>query len=101
MNDLTRTFTRFTVRGAMSILMVVACCLSQLPAQDDAAKKELEKLQGTWKATSMMFNGENAPADKVGKFTITCKGDQFIPAENPTDVAMIKINHTAKPATKD
>jgi len=79
---------------------VLVCWLSQAVAQD-AAKKDLEKFQGSWKAESMLIGGDKLPADDLAKFSLTCKGDKFIPADNPTDVTTIKLNPAEKPAAID
>ncbi|HLW68098.1 MAG TPA: TIGR03067 domain-containing protein [Gemmataceae bacterium] len=69
-------------------------------AQEDA-KKELDKFQGKWKAEKLIFGGNDAPGDIAAKFVITCKGNEFIPVESPTDIATIKLDPSAKPKTID
>ena len=46
-------------------------------AKDDAGKKELDKLQGTWKSVSFEMNGQKTPADELKKRTVTYTGDKW------------------------
>ena len=69
-------------------------------AQDDA-KKDLDKLQGKWKAEKMIFMGEEAPAEATAKMVVSCKGNEFIPADKPDEPATIKLGPSAKPKTID
>jgi uncharacterized protein (TIGR03067 family) len=70
-------------------------------AQDDAAKKELEKLQGKWKAEKFVIMGQEIPADVLAKMGLTCKGSELIPSDNPNDPATIKLDPAVKPKTID
>jgi uncharacterized protein (TIGR03067 family) len=95
------TFNKgFSMRRTLAGLVVSISFLGIANAQDDA-KKELDKLQGKWKAEKVIFMGQEAPAQIVSKFTLTCKGSEFIPSDNPDDVATIKLDITAKPKTID
>ena len=46
-------------------------------AKDDAAKKELDKFNGTWQAVSITRDGKEMPKDEVAKITLTVKGDHY------------------------
>jgi uncharacterized protein (TIGR03067 family) len=46
-------------------------------AKDDAGKKELDKLQGTWKSVSFEMNGKKTPEDELKKRTVTYTGDKW------------------------
>ena len=46
-------------------------------AKDDAAKKELEKFDGTWQAVSITHDGKEASRDEVAKVTLTVKGEHY------------------------
>ena len=46
-------------------------------AQDDAAKKDLERLQGTWIMHALEVNGIDVPADKLQSALLTVKGDRY------------------------
>ncbi len=59
-------------------LMAAICFLSlgaYVGADDDAAKKDLDALQGKWKVTSGEFNGQVPPADLVEKLSFTFEKD--------------------------
>ena len=45
--------------------------------KDDAAKKELEKFNGTWQAISITHDGKEASKDEIAKVTLTVKGDHY------------------------
>ena len=65
------------------------------------AKKALDALQGTWKIESVQVGGKQLPAELIAKKTLTIKGDQFIPTEQPEDVATVKLDPSKKPAEID
>jgi uncharacterized protein (TIGR03067 family) len=44
----------------------------------DAAKKELEKFQGTWRVISYIEDGKKKPADEINKSRLVFQGAQFI-----------------------
>lgn len=47
-------------------------------AKDDAAKKDLDKLQGTWILVSAERDGKKLPQEEVKKTKITFKDDTFV-----------------------
>jgi uncharacterized protein (TIGR03067 family) len=91
----------FAMRHVIFSLMLFAFGLGTATAQDDQAKKDLEKLQGSWKAETAIMGGEKAPAEQLAKMGLTFKGNEVIPAENPKDVATIKLDPSKKPAQMD
>ncbi|MFO0967720.1 MAG: TIGR03067 domain-containing protein [Gemmataceae bacterium] len=68
-------------------------------ASDDS--KELAKLEGFWKVESALAGGEKIPSELHAKMGFTFKGDDLIPADNPKDVAKVKLDPTQKPAAID
>lgn len=60
----------------MTLVVLVACVIT-LRADDakDAVKKELAKLEGKWKATSLTYNGNDSLDKYPVQFTI--KGDEI------------------------
>ena len=82
-------------------LIVCFGVLGAARAQDDAAKKELDKLQGKWKAEKFVVMGEEVPAAALAMMSLTCKGSELIPSDNPDDPATIKLDPAAKPKTID
>ncbi len=89
------------------LLMVVAVGLLMAAdaPQEEAAKKDLEKLQGTWSLVSAMQDGKALPADKVKRTTIVFKEDTFLfpgEAEQATSKdGTIKVDPTKKPKQMD
>ena len=69
--------------------------------EDSAAKKDLERLQGTWRLISAMEDGNSLAGDKVKETTIIIKDDTFrFPqlAEDATSKAgTVKLDATKKP----
>jgi uncharacterized protein (TIGR03067 family) len=44
----------------------------------DPAKKDLDKLQGTWVMAALDINGKTTPTDQFEGTTLTIKGDKYI-----------------------
>lgn len=47
-------------------------------AQDDAAKKDLKLLQGTWVMAALEVNGMDVPANKLEGTVLTIKDDAYV-----------------------
>ena len=61
---------------ALVILTVVLCVAADKPKDD--AKKELEKLQGTWVMAELEVNGELVPEKKLKGTILVIRGDKYI-----------------------
>ena len=59
----------------MKRCLLVLCVLSLAADSKDPAKEDLKKLQGTWEATRVTYNGDKLSGDDTGKITMTVKGD--------------------------
>jgi uncharacterized protein (TIGR03067 family) len=59
-------------------LLVAALIIAS--GNDDAVKKDLDKLKGTWQTVSLTYNGKDHAGD--GKFRMIFKGDQVTVAGN-------------------
>ena len=72
-------------------------------AQDDAAKKELKKLEGTWATVSIEAAGQKVTdEDKIKTRKLTTKGDKYtLKVGDETVEGTIDINPTKKPKTID
>jgi uncharacterized protein (TIGR03067 family) len=75
-----------------------------LLAADDAKKKDLDKLQGTWIASSVEYNGEKVMRDQELKVVIdgdklTVKSDA--PEASKYGTAMLKIDPSTTPKIVD
>jgi uncharacterized protein (TIGR03067 family) len=76
--------------------------LTAADAKEDAVKKELKKLKGTWSATAMEFAGKKAPEEEVKKTKIMFDGDKATLIDGKEKKpATIKIDPSKKPATID
>jgi uncharacterized protein (TIGR03067 family) len=67
-------------------------------AADDAGKKELEKLQGTWKVVKAIKDGRAQPEDAVKKMKVSIAGDKLTVDRETTPFV---IDPSKKPATID
>jgi uncharacterized protein (TIGR03067 family) len=77
-----------------------------LPAavlQDDAAKKELDKLQGSWTATEYEYNGNKGDANFVKQIKMICKDDKYTQkiGDEVVEEGTHKLDPTKKPKTMD
>jgi uncharacterized protein (TIGR03067 family) len=92
-----------TYRLSAVFLLIVLISAPALRGED--AKKDLDKLQGTWAVTAMEKGGEAAPKDVVEKITVTFKGNKIImdgPLAAPKGEEPVKPEFTVKldPAKK-
>jgi uncharacterized protein (TIGR03067 family) len=83
------------------MILVVGLFLAADTPKDEAAKKELEKFQGTWKVTTFDVDGKAAIEDfKDPRFTF--KGDKYtFKTADITEEGTIKLDPAQKPATID
>jgi uncharacterized protein (TIGR03067 family) len=58
-------------------LPLIALSAGLMLAQADDAKKELDKIQGTWIAVTYDVNGMKPPADIVQTIKFVCTGDKY------------------------
>jgi uncharacterized protein (TIGR03067 family) len=61
-------------------LLTLAVLVAVAGADDpkDAAKKELEQLQGTWTTTALTYNGKDFLADGKAPFRFAIKGEEAV-----------------------
>jgi uncharacterized protein (TIGR03067 family) len=57
------------------LLVLVVFALLGGETKKSELKGDLKKLQGVWKATSVVYNGETLSEDDEGKIKLTIKGD--------------------------
>ena len=85
------------------VLLVLAAGLGivGIAAADacDAAKKELDELQGEWTLVSATRDGKDMPAERVKGYKNTVKGDKFsITSEGKTvEEGSMKLDPSKKP----
>ena len=88
-------------------LAFAACCavplMAAAPSKEDAAKTDLDKIQGTWKVVAMEAAGQQAPAEIVAALKFVFKDGKltFTPGEPGFTNYTFKLNATAKPASFD
>jgi uncharacterized protein (TIGR03067 family) len=88
---------------SIRVLTVLPVCLGILAIaagdDGDAARKDLDGLQGEWTLVSAIRDGKEMPAERVAGFKNTIKGDAFsITSEGKTaEEGSIKLDPTKKP----
>jgi uncharacterized protein (TIGR03067 family) len=84
----------FVVLGAL--LLVAA----DKPA--DAAKKDLDALQGTWEMAALEVNGQPVPEEKIRGTTLTIKGDKYtVKVKDKSHQTTFKLDPSQKPKAID
>src|SRR5262245_34009657 len=70
---------RIPERCRMNLMLVLAASLV-VAADDDAKKKELEKLQGVWQVVGVEVNGEKQAKERIEKtnLRLTIKGNKYV-----------------------
>ena len=69
---------KITMKAQLLMIAAVGLSLAADNAEDPVSKKDLDKLQGSWKLVSAMRDGEALPADEVKKTSMVIKGDTFL-----------------------
>lgn len=87
--------TRFSARFILVAVLVLTGAQLALGAQGDP-KKDLERFQGRWVATS--FNGEPVPAE-AGEMALLVTGDKYqqLISGNVTEEGTVKVDITKTP----
>jgi uncharacterized protein (TIGR03067 family) len=87
---------------ACVLILILATVSVPADAPADAAKKELENLQGHWVMTSLEINGERIAAERFQNSRLEIKGDHYtINTGKGTHEAIITIDPTKNPKTID
>jgi uncharacterized protein (TIGR03067 family) len=93
------------VKLRLIIVLVAGLGISGAAAHDakDAAKKELDGLQGEWTLVSATRDGKDMPQDMVKAVKCTIKGDKFTIARDGKTVeeGTLKLDATKKPKEID
>jgi uncharacterized protein (TIGR03067 family) len=82
---------------------VVVLLAADAAKDDDASKKDAEKMQGDWAAVSMIQDGTKYPEDDAQSFFRTVKGDEYtvFHFDQPLAKWKFKLDATKKPKTID
>jgi uncharacterized protein (TIGR03067 family) len=86
----------------LSVLLVFAATGLVAFAQDDAAKEEVKKLQGTWKIVSVEIDGKKQPVDQA-KMVFIFKDNtmQFLVNDQKAVEGTFTVKPSAKPKEID
>ena len=84
------------------LLLPAVVLLLGADAKEDAAKKDRERLHGTWSVVSAERNGEKVPEAQAQKMKIEFKGDTVtVQTGKGSEEATFKLDPTQKPAAID
>jgi uncharacterized protein (TIGR03067 family) len=90
------------MKTRLLLLPLVLLALAADDSKEDAVKKDLEKLQGTWKMASLEVDGKSVPEDKLKSSTLTIKGDKYIiHVKDQTFETQMTLDPTQKTKTID
>jgi uncharacterized protein (TIGR03067 family) len=88
----------------LTITFVATLFLTVDAAKDDAIKKELEKLQGTWQLVSAETDGKPAPEETIKKVKVVIQGAKhtvYFGEEVIAKEIAFQIDPSADPKTVD
>jgi uncharacterized protein (TIGR03067 family) len=82
----------------IALVMVIAA-----DAQDDGAKKDLEKFQGNWQLISMERDGKKTPPEDAKKITLSIQGNKFVLRKDAAVISegTMTLDPTKKPKEID
>jgi uncharacterized protein (TIGR03067 family) len=90
------------MRRHVFALVTVGLLVTSGVAREDEAKKELEKLAGTWEAVSVEVGGKQLPEERIKDFKLIIEGDKYTTkAGERTIKGTIKIDPSKDPKTID
>jgi uncharacterized protein (TIGR03067 family) len=81
-----------------TLVLAAGLLVAAAPRQGDANKKDLEKLQGTWKAETAQLGGKDAPAALVENLQLVIAKDKLTIKDGKEDEsATFKLDAGKKP----
>lgn len=91
------------MRFRITLLLAAALLIAADQSQNDANKKDLERLQGDWAAVSIIADGHKVPDDDTQSIFRTMKDDQYsvFLFRKVIGKGTFKIDATKKPKTID
>jgi uncharacterized protein (TIGR03067 family) len=94
--------TRMAMTMAAGLLLTGFGPHSAAGDKDDAVKKDMKLLEGTWHMESFEINGKPLPAEKVKSIKVTIKGDRYsVDLGEKSFELTFKIDPTKKPKAID
>jgi uncharacterized protein (TIGR03067 family) len=89
-------------RFGVSAVLVIALVAAGTAGDGDAAKKELQRLQGTWKVLKMLMEGKPVPDEMIEKAQVVVSGHKAtVKIGEKDETAFITVDPTKKPAAID
>jgi uncharacterized protein (TIGR03067 family) len=84
-------------------ILAAGLVLTAVNAQDDAAKKDLESLQGVWQFVSLEVEGKGPPDDPGKPIKLTIKGNKgsHPGRDGKIEEAIIRLDPSRKPKAID
>jgi uncharacterized protein (TIGR03067 family) len=80
----------------------LACLLLAQSDAQDAAKKDLERLQGTWVMAALEVDGKEVGVEKIQGATLTIKGDRYsVKAKDKVNGCVIRLDPKKDPPAID
>jgi uncharacterized protein (TIGR03067 family) len=61
----------------VAVSLLATCCLLGAKSADEAARQDVEKWQGTWRAVSMETDGKIASQESLGKIKLAVTGTDY------------------------
>ncbi len=90
------------MKWQLPMILAVGMCLAADDPKDDAAKKELDMLQGTWTTLSIEEDGKALPAEKLKGSEMVIKGDKYtFKLGDMSEEGTLKLDPAKKPKTVD
>ena len=84
------------------VMLAVGLWLGAAAAQDEPAKKELDRVQGTWKLLNVEADGEKQPEEFRKNGELVIKGTKYtLRIPNTTEEGTLRLDPAAKPTTVD
>ena len=69
---------RCNLAGALILILLIPWTSSPALADDETVKAELARHQGTWRASTSVYDGQDAPAEIVRSITRTVEKDHVV-----------------------
>lgn len=84
-------------------VLLAGCLLHSMTfaVADEKSDNALKEFQGRWKAAKVVVDGQQASGQIAMKLVFTCQGNQWIPDDNPRDIATVQLDPEKKPAWID
>jgi uncharacterized protein (TIGR03067 family) len=91
------------MKKALTLFTIVALATAGIAKDEEANKKDMEKMQGDWAAVSMVRDGMPFPKDDAQSFFRTVKGDKYtvFHFSEAVNQGTFTIDASKKPKTMD